>query len=261
MAERSQLLEGSPYRTALVTGASRGIGAAVVEALAGAGLDVWALARSKDALATLATRTGCTPLAVDVTDTGALERAIGGLEVDVLVANAGVITATGKFHKLTAAEIDGMLDVNIKAVMHTIRLVLGGMIERRRGHVFIVTSVAARHPYADIGAYNATKAALTMLAQCLRLELVGTGVRLTELAPGRVQTEIYLDAMGGDPARMQESLYANKRVVMPKEVADVVLHTLSLPPHVDLSIVEIVPTDQAFGGLSYAEAPADGERR
>ena len=258
MPDHSRQAPPLPYRTALVTGASRGIGAAIVEAFTGLGLEVTAVARSRDALNELGGRTGCTPLALDVTDTAALETALRPLEIDVLVANAGIITATGRFHTLGAAAIDAMLDTNIKAVMHTLRILLGGMIERRRGHIFLVTSVAARHPYADIGVYNATKAALAMLAQCLRLELVGTGVRLTELAPGRVQTGIYLDAMGGDPARVQETMYANKRVLTPADIATTILHALTLPPQVDLSIIEITPTDQAFGGLAYAEASEAG---
>lgn len=244
--------EAGPYRTALVTGASRGIGAATVERLRALGLEVWALARDAAALEALAARTGCRPIVCDVTDTGALAAAVGGLEVDVLVANAGIITAVRRFHELAASDIDRMLGVNVGSAMHTVRLTLGQMIARKRGHVFLLSSVAARHPYADLAVYNASKAAIAMMAQCLRLELVGSGVRVTELAPGRVETGIYLESMGGDPVVVQQKLYADRNAVSPAEVADTIARVLTLPPHVDLSIVEIVPTDQAFGGMSYA---------
>lgn len=240
------------YRTALVTGASRGIGAAVVRALRAEGLEVYAVARSVEALAALAAETGCRPLPLDVTDTAALEAAIGALELDVLVVNAGGVSAVKPLHELGRHELDAMLDLNVKAAFHTVRVALPGMVARRRGHLFLVSSISAHHPYPAMAVYTASKAAVSMLAQNLRLDLVGTGIRVTELNPGRVETDIYLDAMGGDRAAVHERLYRGFRSIRPSEVARVVVDALRLPPHVDLARIDLVPTDQAFGGVALA---------
>ncbi len=249
------------YRTALVTGASRGIGAAIVRALRAEGLEVWAVARSAEALAALAAETGCRPLPLDVTDTAALEAAIGPLELDVLVVNAGAVSAVKRLFEMGRHELDRMLDLNVKAAFHTVRVALPGMVARRRGHVFLLSSISAHHPYPAMAVYTASKAAVSMLAQNLRLDLVGTGIRVSELAPGRVETDIYLDAMGGDRALVQERLYRGFRSIRPEEVARVLVAALRLPPHVDLARIDIVPTDQAFGGVvlaHLAEAEAQG---
>lgn len=241
-----------PYRTALVTGASRGIGAAIVEALRAEALEVWAVARSAQRLEALASATGCWALPLDVTDTAALEAALGPLAVDVLVVNAGGISAVKPLHEMGRHELDAMLDLNVKAAMHTIRVLLPGMVARRSGHLFITSSISAHHAYPAMAVYTASKAALSMLAQNLRLDLVGTGIRVTELNPGRVETDIYIDAMGGDRAAVHERLYRGFRAIRPSEVARVVVDALRLPPHVDLARIDLVPTDQAFGGVALA---------
>jgi NADP-dependent 3-hydroxy acid dehydrogenase YdfG len=244
--------ETSPFRTALVTGASRGIGAAIVRALRAEGLEVWAVARSAQRLEALAAETGCRALPLDVTDTAALEAAIGPLAIDVAVINAGGVSAVKPLHEMGRHELDSMLDLNVKAAFHTVRVVLPGMVARRFGHLFLVSSIAAHHPYPAMAVYTASKAAVSMLVQNLRLDLVGTGIRVTELAPGRVETDIYLEALGGDRAAVRERLYAGFRSIQPEEVARVLVDALRLPPHVDLSRIDIVPTDQAFGGVALA---------
>lgn len=251
-----------PYRTALVTGASRGIGAAIVRALRAEGLEVWAVARSAQRLEALAAETGCWALPLDVTDTAALEAAIGPLAVDVLVVNAGAVRAVAPLHEMGRHELDAMLDLNVKAAFHTVRVVLPGMVARRSGHLFLLSSISAHHAYPAMAVYTASKAAVSMLAQNLRLDLVGTGIRVTELAPGRVETDIYLDAMGGDRAAVRARLYEGFRSLRPEEVARVLVEALRLPPHVDLSRIDIVPTDQAFGGVVLAHlAGAEAQGR
>jgi NADP-dependent 3-hydroxy acid dehydrogenase YdfG len=243
---------GTAYRTALVTGASRGIGAAIVEALSARGLEVWAAARSRERLDDLARRLGCRPVCLDVTDPAAVAAALDGQEIDVLVNNAGVIPAVRRFAELGRAEMDAMLDVNLRAVMEVTRRVLPGMIARRRGHLFFIGSTAGHHAYDRLAVYAATKAALEAFARCLRLELLGTGVRVTLLAPGRVETEIYLDAMAGDAERMRDELFRPYRSLRPSDVAAALGAILDLPSHADVSFVELVPTDQAPGGMVLA---------
>jgi len=250
--EDSPLTTTPPFRTALVTGASRGIGAAIVRALRAEGLEVWAVARSAQRLEALAAETGCRALPLDVTDTAALEAALEPLAIDVAVVNAGGVSAVKPLHEMGRHELDSMLDLNVKAAFHTVRVVLPGMVARRFGHLFLASSISAHHAYPAMAAYTAGKAAVSMLAQNLRLDLVGTGIRVTELAPGRVETDIYLEAMGGDRAAVRERLYAGFRSIKPEEVARVLVEALRLPPHVDLSRIDIVPTDQAFGGVVLA---------
>lgn len=251
-----------PYRTALVTGASRGIGAAIVRALRAEGLEVWAVARSAEALRALAAETGCRALPLDVTDTAALEAAIGPLAIDVLVVNAGGVSAVKRLQEMTAHELDAMLDLNVKAAFHTVRVALPGMVARRSGHLFLLSSISAHHAYPAMAVYTASKAAVSMLAQNLRLDLVGTGIRITELNPGRVETDIYVEALGGDRQAVHERLYKGFRSIRPAEVAQVVLDALRQPPHVDLARIDLVPTDQAFGGvvLAHLAEPEDQGR-
>jgi NADP-dependent 3-hydroxy acid dehydrogenase YdfG len=244
-----------PYRTALVTGASRGIGAAIVETLVERGIEVLAVARSLDRLRALADRTGCRPLALDLEDRASVAAALGDLEIDVLVNNAGVITATGPFVTMSGPEIERMLDLNLRATMQVTRLLLPGMIARRRGHLFFMSSTAARHAYPDMAVYAATKAGLAAFAACLRLELAGTGVRVTEIAPGRVETDIYLDAMGNDGSVMRRRLYDDRRSLQPAQIGRLVALALDLPPEADVTVLEVTPTDQAFGGYVFAERP------
>ena len=132
----------SDYKTALVTGASSGIGAAVVERLRAEGLQVHALARSAQALGALAERTGCIAHAIDVTDLAAVTRLAQEVEFDVLVNNAGV-DRPGSILKADAEGIDLLVDVNLRAVLHLCRLVVPGMVARDRGHVVNISSIAA----------------------------------------------------------------------------------------------------------------------
>ena len=131
----------SDYRTALVTGASSGIGLAVVERLTREGLKVHALARSGDALKALADRTGCIPHAIDVRDIASITKLARGIEVDVLVNSAGV-DRPKKFLQADAEDIDLLIDVNLRAILHLCRLLVPGMAQRDRGHVVNVTSIA-----------------------------------------------------------------------------------------------------------------------
>ena len=185
----------SDYKTALVTGASGGIGAAVVERLCREGLRVHALARSGDALQALAARTGCVAHAIDVTDLPALTRLTQAVAVDVLVNNAGV-DRPRSFLNAQADDIDLLVDVNLRAVLHLCRLVLPGMVARDRGHVVNISSIAGAYNFGGNSTYHATKAAVSMLSRQLRVDAFGKRVRVTEICPGRVATDIFAHVHG-----------------------------------------------------------------
>jgi len=240
------------YRTALVTGASRGIGAETVKSLVAEGLEVWALARPSQDLDDLASETGCHALECDLTDDAATDTALAGLEIDVLVSNAGLISAVKPFAELTRAEADSMLSLNLRAPLQVVRALLPGMIDRKRGHIFAITSLFGPYAGPNVAVYCATKAAIRSFCACLRMDLAGTGVRVTEIAPGRTETDIYLEAFGGDREALDSKLFGGFRTLQPQDVAEALMAALRLPARADANIIELSPTDQEAGGMVFA---------
>jgi NADP-dependent 3-hydroxy acid dehydrogenase YdfG len=160
------------------------------------------------------------------------------------------------FAESSPAALDLLVDVNLRAALHVTRLVLPGMIARDRGHVFFTGSIAGRRPTTNTAVYSATKAAIHAFAEGLRLDLHGTAIRVTVLMPGRVQTRLYDEAFG-DPGQASATLYEDFEAVQPADVATVIEAALDLPPHVDLTAIEILPTRQVFGGSAIARGGAD----
>lgn len=239
----------SDYKTALVTGASTGIGAVVVERLAKQGLQVHAVARNAERLDDLARRTGCTPHATDITDTAALTETLRGIEVDVLVNNAGV-SRTGNI--LTADEfaIDEQIAVNLQAVLHLVRLVMPGMVERDLGHIVNISSIAGVYNFGGNTIYHATKAAVHTLSRQLRVDGYGRRIRVTEICPGRVETEIF-GRLIGDMEEAQRTYYDGYESLKPEDIADAIEFAIDSPRHVNIGHVEILPTFQVPGGLNF----------
>lgn len=244
----------STYRTALVTGASRGIGAAICRRLASLGLAVHALARDAVALNALCDEIRANAHAVDVTDRARVAAIIEGIDVDVLVNNAGYVAAVAPLQELSAEAVDKMIDVNLLAPLHLIRMVLPGMIRRGRGHVINIGSTSGTYVFPGMAPYASAKAGMSAASRVLRHDLVGTGLRLTELSPGRVKTDIYREALADDPEKLA-NMYRDVRTVHPDDVASALVCALAMPEHVDVSFLEIVPTDQAPGGYAYAKRP------
>lgn len=241
-------------RSALVTGGSRGIGEAVVRALRRRGMDVHVLALADDDLERVAADTGARAIGCDVTDVGALEAALDRLDVDVVVNNAGVLPVLEPFAAHSASVVDRLVDVNLRAALHVTRLVLPGMIQRDRGHLVFMGSIAGKHPTPNSAAYAGTKAALHAFAEGLRCDLLGSSVRVTVLQPGRVQTRLYEQAFG-DQAAADAALYDSFHAVQPADIAQVIDFALDRPTHVDLTTIEVLPTMQVFGGSTVARSP------
>ena len=171
--------------------------------------------------------------------------------------NAGVLPQLEPFASNTADAIDLLVDVNLRAALHVTRLVLPGMIARDRGHLFFLGSMAGRHPTPKSAVYAGTKAALHAFADGLRGDLLGANIRVTVLMPGRVQTRLYDDIFGGN-AEATTALYEAFDAVQPADVAAVIAHAIDLPPNVDLTAIEILPTKQVFGGSTIAKTPTPG---
>jgi NADP-dependent 3-hydroxy acid dehydrogenase YdfG len=238
--------EPLPYRIAVVTGATSGIGKATVFALRQRGLTVYAVGRAESALKQLADSSGALTVQADVRDTAAISEALNGVEVDILVNNAGILSTRATFHEIDPAEIDAMIDVNLKAPMHLTRALLPGMVARRRGHLIYIGSSGGQAPYPNMGAYGASKAGLSLFCDNLRCDLLGTSVRVSEIVPGRVQTSLYRTSIPDGQANAV--LYDGYRSIQPEHIARIIGDIIDLPVFVDVARVEVFPTDQATGG-------------
>ena len=232
---------------ALITGATSGIGAATVKALAASGLTVMAVARRAERLEALAAETGCSWLAADVRDTDRLAAEIESFEPDIIVNNAGVGHGISGLDQIEPAAIHEAIEVNVIAPIQLCTLALLGMRRRGRGHVVNIGSIAGLHTLIS-AVYGGTKAAIHRFSQNLRFELGGSGIRVTEICPGRVATDFYQAALG-DRDTLDTMARSGIRELRPEDIADVILFALRAPPHVNIATIEVLPTDQAIGGV------------
>ena len=225
---------------ALVTGASSGIGLAIALELAQSGRKVFAIARGTRGLNALRTaHAAITPIALDVTDREAVEATLDGLEIDVLVNNAGMMPPLGNFADMAMADIDTALEVNLSAAIALTRLVVPGMRARGRGDILFTGSTAGHGAYPNMAVYAATKGGIASFAQGLRADLSPFGIRVTEIVPGRVETALYKDILD-DAARA--AMYSGVKAVQPEDVARMVNGVLNLPEWATVSRFDIVPT-------------------
>ncbi len=245
-------MTGSP-RTVLVTGASVGFGAAIVRRFAADGARVIAAARRLDRLDALAAELGdqVLPVALDVRDRQAVASVVAGLptgfdEIDVLVNNAGLALGMGPAHDADLDDWDRMIDTNCKGLVFCTHAVLPGMIARRRGDIVNLGSIAGTYPYPGGNVYGATKAFVHQFSLNLRSDLHGTGVRVTSVEPGLSGgTEFSKVRFGGDQAKA-DAVYAGTQPLTGDDVAEAVHWAVSLPAHVDINVIEMMPTAQSF---------------
>ncbi len=241
-----------------MTGASSGIGAALVRALTGRRVPVVAAARRMERLAALSAETGCEVIELDVTDRAGVA-ALANEAFTVVVNNAGLGRAMGSFLESTDDDIDRTLDTNVAGLIALTRAVLPAMVGAGRGHIVNVGSMAGHHRL-PAALYGASKAAVAVFSADLRLELQGTGVRVTEIAPGRVATEFY-DAALDDPDARAAAKDSGIADVTAADVADSILFALDAPQRVNINLIEIQPTEQTYGGWQFVPGPTSGENR
>lgn len=249
----------SDYKTALVTGASSGIGWAVTKMLSAKGLTVHAAARRADRLEALRTETGCIAHEVDVRDGAAVTAAFDNLDVDIVVNCAGMGHAVGGLHQLLPEQIEAVIETNFIGTSRVLRATLPGMVRRHRGHIVNIGSTTGLHavPYAI---YGASKAAIHMLSQDLRLELQGTGIRVSEICPGTTKTEFHAVGQGRDQNEIDKTMY-DFDILTADDVADAVAYVLGAPARVNVSLLELISTEQALGGVSVVANPGTGKTR
>jgi hypothetical protein len=240
----------SDYKTALVTGASSGIGAAVVERFRRENIEVHAIARSGDTLQQLADRTGCIPHVIDVTDRTAIAELAGRIPFDILVNNAGV-DRPKKFLEADEGDIDLLVDVNLRAVLHICRLIVPGMVARDRGHIVNISSIAGNYNFGGNSTYHAVKAGVAMLSNQLRIDAFGKRVRVTEICPGRVATDIFTHVHGNDPS-IRERFIDGFELPQASDIAEAIAFAIAAPVSMNIGHMEITPTLQVMGGLQTA---------
>ena len=244
--------------TIFVTGASSGFGAAIARRFASAGSRVVATARRLDRLKDLAAELGpqLLPVTLDVRDRGAVADVIGGLpadfaEIDVLVNNAGAALGLNPAQEADLDDWEQMIDTNCKGLAYCTRAILPGMVARRRGHVVNLGSVAGTYPYPGGNAYGGTKAFVHQFSLNLRSDLHGTGVRVTCIEPGMADTEFSLVRFSGDQAKA-DAVYAGMQPLTADDIAESVYWTATLPPHVNVNTMELMPVAQSFAGFQVA---------
>ena len=239
--------------TVMITGASSGFGEACARRFAGAGARLVLLARRIDRLEKLK---GGLPVPVyaaklDVRDRQAAENFMSTLpagfsEIDVLINNAGLSLGLEPAYETNLDDWETMVDTNIKGLMFFTRLVLPGMVERNRGHIINIGSVAATYPYPGGNAYGATKAFVKQFTLNLKADLFGTAVRVTDVEPGLAETEFSLVRFKGD-AEKAEAVYKGTKPISPVDIAEIIFWISTLPAHVNINLIEVMPVCQSFG--------------
>jgi len=248
-------------QVAFITGATSGIGAACAEAFVRAGARVVLAGRRGDRLADLAARIGdaALPLLLDVRDRGAIDSAVASLpqpfaSIDVLVNSAGLALGLEPAHRASLDEWEQMIETNCLGLVAMTRAILPGMVERKRGHVVNIGSVAASYPYPGGNVYGGTKAFVHQFSQNLRADLLGTPVRVTVIEPGMVETEFSLVRFGGDAERAGK-VYAGMQPLTPEDIADTIVWCTTRPAHVNVNVLELMPVAQAFSPFSVSRKP------
>lgn len=241
-------------KTILITGATAGIGEAAARRFAAGGWRVIGTGRRGDRLRALAEEIGDSflPLEVDMLDLGSIE----GLakldapwgEIDLLLNNAGLAPPTDPLPDTDWGLLETVIGTNVTGLVALTRALLPKLIERQ-GAVINLSSVAATYPYKGGAVYAGTKAFVRQFSLDLRSDLAGTGVRVTSIEPGMVETEFTIVRTGGDRAA-SDALYANMDPMTAEDIAGTVWWVANLPPHLNINALELMPTSQSFAGFT-----------
>jgi NADP-dependent 3-hydroxy acid dehydrogenase YdfG len=247
------LIKGEADRTALVTGASSGIGAATARALAAAGFEVVAAARRLERCEELAREIDGRALELDVTDPASVARLVQELpDLSVLVHSAGGALGLDPVSEADEEQWAEMFETNVLGVMRVTRALLPALERSGDGFIVVLGSVAGVEVYPGGAGYTAAKHGANALARTLRLELLGKPIRVSEIAPGMVETEFSLVRFGGDRERA-EKVYEGLTPLSAGDVAETIAFVVTRPQHVDVDYVSIKPTAQATARDNHRE--------
>ena len=246
-------------KTILITGASSGIGEGCARKFASHGARLILNARSTDKLEILARElqenynTECYIMPFDVRDHKMASNMLEAMPdewkaIDILINNAGLAVGVDKEHEGNIEEWDTMIDTNIKALLSMTRLVVPGMVERGRGHIINIGSIAGDAAYPGGSVYCATKAAVKALSDGLRIDLVDTPLRVTNIKPGMVETNFSVIRFRGDKERA-DNVYKGIKPLNGDDIAEVVYFAASAPEHMQVAEILVMPTNQATGTI------------
>ena len=243
-----------------ITGATAGFGSAIAHRFVREGHRIIAAGRRQDRLLALQDELGhdkVHALAFDVQDAGAVASAVAALPaafaaIDVLVNNAGLALGLEPAHKASLEDWDRMVDTNIKGLMYVTRAILPGMVDRNRGHVLNIGSVAGLYAYPGGNVYGATKAFVKHFSLNLRADLLGTNIRVTDVEPGMAGGSEFSTVRFGGDAQRAAKVYEGAEPLLPEDIADAVYWIATRPAHVNINTIELMPTCQAFGPLAVA---------
>ena len=249
-------------KTALITGATSGIGAATARRFVAGGWQVVATGRRQERLDALAAELGpiapgaLHPLAFDLNDEVAREAAVAGLppafaSVDLLVNNAGLALGTAPAQSAKLSDWATMLDTNVVSVVALTHRLLPTLVQRR-GAIINLSSVAATYPYPGGNVYGGTKAFIRQFSLGLRSDLHGTGVRVTSIEPGMVETEFTVIRTGSQEA--SDTLYAGADPMTAEDIAETIWWVATLPAHLNINALELMPVTQSFAGFQVARS-------
>lgn len=238
-----------------ITGASSGIGRSTAEQFAGLGTNLLLCARRMDRLTELADELTTQfdvqvhSFQLDVRNRQNVETSLNDLpekwkKISVLVNNAGLSRGFENIQNGNSADWDEMIDTNVKGLLYVTRVVLPGMIERNEGHIINLGSVAGRYVYPKGNVYNASKFAVNALNQGMKMDLLGTPIRVTTVDPGLVETEFSIVRFHGDTERAA-NIYKGLTPLSPGDIADAIVWAATRPPHVNISDIVLMPVAQA----------------
>ncbi|WP_176595076.1 MULTISPECIES: SDR family NAD(P)-dependent oxidoreductase [Sphingobium] len=243
--------------TALITGATAGIGAASARRFVAAGWKVIVTGRRAERLHALVAELGADKvhaISFDMRDEAAIDAALAALpadfaQIDLLINNAGLALGTAPAHKADLDQWRQMIDTNITGLVTITHKLLPRLIERK-GVIINLSSVAATYPYAGGNAYGGTKAFVSQFSLGLRSDLHGTGVRVTSIEPGMVETEFTLVRTGSQAA--SDALYGTANPMTAEDIAETLFWVATQPAHINLNRIELMPVTQSFAGFQVA---------
>ncbi|WP_313499083.1 SDR family NAD(P)-dependent oxidoreductase [Pseudoxanthomonas mexicana] len=247
-------------RTALITGATSGFGAAAVRRFVAAGWRVIATGRRADRLQVLVDELGADKVhaaAFDIRDEAALDAALDALpaafrDIDLLVNNAGLALGTAPAQQASLDDWRTMIETNVLALVTVTRRLLPLLVERK-GAIINIGSIAGSYPYPGGNTYGGTKAFVRQFSLGLRSDLHGTGVRVTDIEPGMAETEFTLVRTHGDQTA-SDKLYAGAQPMTADDIAEQIFYVATLPPHLNINRLEIMPVTQSFAGFQVARS-------
>lgn len=250
-------------KTILITGATSGIGKSCADIFAKAGHRLILCGRRLERLRHIKTQlyeqynTDVHIMELDVRDRGAVESSLDGLpaawcDIDILINNAGLALGLSDIGEGDPDEWDQMIDTNVKGLLYVSRAVIPGMKKRKSGHIINIGSIAGRETYSKGNVYCATKHAVASITKGMRIDLVGSGIRVSQVSPGATETAFSLVRFNGDQTRADE-VYKGFTPLTPDDIAGVISFIAGLPPHVNVDDLLLMPTNQAAAGIIYRE--------